>query len=67
MSKKDTQDFWSALGIVSLLLIGIELIKQLNEDTSTKLYDPKALEELKDDNRFKEVYGRSRVHKPTSV
>lgn len=30
MNKKDTRDFWSALGIVSLLLIGIELIKQLN-------------------------------------
>lgn len=67
MNKKDTRDFWSALGIVSLLLIGIELIKQLNEDTSTKLYDPRALEELKDDKRFKEVYGRSRGHESTSV
>lgn len=67
MKKEDTKSFWSTLGIVSLLLIGIELIKQLNEDTSTKLYDPKALEELKDDKKFEEVYGRSRIHKPTSA
>lgn len=67
MKKEDTKSFWNTLGIVSLLLIGIELVRKLNEDTSTKLYDPKALEELKDDKKFEEVYGRPRSHKPTSA
>lgn len=66
MSSKESNNFWDTIGVISILLIAARLIKQLNENTSTKLYNQKALKELENDQKFKEIYGRPRTATPNS-
>lgn len=66
MSSKESNNFWDTIGVISILLIAARLIKQLNENTSTQLYNQKALKELEDDQKFKEIYGRPRTVTPNS-
>jgi len=63
METKRSYNILKAIGVVVLIIVIIKLFQKLHKNTSTKLYDSKALKELENDRTFKDVYGRERIYR----